>query len=43
MTSDEKTTALLVVGGGALVAGLAWLVWPRSAAAATLAAPVPVP
>ena len=43
MTSDEKTTALLVVGGGALVAGLAWLVWPRSAAAATLAAPVPLP
>lgn len=43
MTSDEKTTALLVVGGGALVAGLAWLAWPRSAAAATPAAPVPVP
>ena len=43
MTSDEKTTALLVVGGGALVAGLAWLVWPRSAAAATPVGAAPVP
>lgn len=43
MTSDEKTTALLVVGGGALVAGLAWLAWPRSAAAATPAGAAPVP
>lgn len=43
MTSDEKTTALLVVGGGAVVAGLVWLAWPRSAVAATPAASVPAP